>query len=89
MTQVVTAAAKVPKDAAEREAQKNALAEKMKESLKAQGGFGIMQTKKWLKVYKRAVKVCKRDYPTVSTCKKVMAALEDACMPFEGGAACP
>lgn len=50
----------------------------MRKSIAEQGSFGVRQTSIWLKAYKLAQKCAKREWPTCSTLRKRIKALDEA-----------
>lgn len=58
---------------------KTEVTERMRASVKEQGAFGVMQTARWLHAYRRAQKMTAREWPTVKTLKKCLAAIDEAC----------
>ena len=71
-----------PHDAAKRGEWKEKLRDRMRQSIKEQGSFGVRQTAVWLKAYKRAQSTANRDNSTVATLRKRIAAL-DECLNWE------
>ena len=65
------------KDAAQRGEWKQRLRDRMRESIKEQGSFGIRQTAIWLKAYKRAKAASSRENSTAATMRKRIQALND------------
>ena len=70
------------KVAAHRGEWKQKLRDRMRESIKEQGSFGIRQTAIWLKAYKRAKAASSRENSTVATMRKRIQAL-DGCLNWE------
>lgn len=67
------------KDAVKRAAMKAQVLDRMRASIVEQGAFGVIQTDMWLRAYKRAQVMMAREWPTVKTLKKCLAAINDAC----------
>jgi hypothetical protein len=85
----MTEAVKVKKpitDMPERMAKREELRTEMAASLKAQGAFGVNQTQRWLKVYKRATRSISREVPgTQKAQQKLINELQDVCKPWTRG----
>ena len=71
-----------PRDAAKRGEWKEKLRDRMRQSIKEQGSFGVRQTAVWLKAYKRAQSTANRGNSTEAILRKRIAAL-DECLNWE------
>ena len=71
-----------PHDAAKRGEWKEKLRDRMRQSIKEQGSFGVHQTAVWLKAYKRAQSTANRGNSTEAILRKRIAAL-DECLNWE------
>lgn len=65
-----------PKDAEQRAALKSQLQERMRLSIVEQGSYGVMQTHRWLKAYKRAKLMTSRAAPTVKALQRCLSMFE-------------
>ena len=66
-----------PPDADKRLQLKEQLQLRMRQSIAEQGAFGVRQTSLWLKAYKLAQKCTVREWPTCSTLRRRIKALDD------------
>ncbi len=80
MTEIVKAP---PRDVAQRSEWRQKLQERMRQSVKEQGSFGVRQTSIWLAAYKRARLAANRESSTVATLRKRIKAL-DECLNWSG-----
>ena len=75
-----------PKDIEQRNAKREELRAQMQTSLQEQGTFGTEQTKRWLKVYKRAARSIAREVPsTPASQQKLITELRNVCKPWVNG----
>lgn len=66
-----------PPDAEKRLELKEALQMRMRQSIAEQGAFGVRQTALWLRAYSLAQRCTKREWPSCSTLRRRIKALDD------------